>query len=81
MDVLWQYLRGDNRLNYDALKAASDKKSPIHDAIEVILKGVEVRLPHGSSFKDKEGHVRHEIRTRWWNPDLTTYSAAYTLPA
>ena len=37
-------------------------------AVEVLLKGKEAPLPPGMSFQDKDGHVRAEIRTRWYLP-------------
>jgi hypothetical protein len=36
--------------------------------VEIILKGKEGKLPDGTSFQDKDGHVRTEIRTRWYLP-------------
>ncbi len=44
-----------------------------YDALEVILKGREIDLPEGISFKDKDGTKRCEIRTRWWMEDAKTY--------
>ena len=35
-------------------------------AIETLLKGMEIPLPSGVSFADKDGHVRHNTRTHWW---------------
>ncbi len=80
MDVLRPGLRDGSRLTPEVVETGSRKGAPVYDALETILKGVEVRLPDGYSFEDKEGHIRHEIRTRWWNPDLTTYRAAYIGP-
>jgi hypothetical protein len=45
-------------------------------AIETICKGPEVDLPEGISFPDKEGKIRHEVRVRWWQEDLSTYRKA-----
>ena len=81
MDVLRPHLRSGNRLTPEVVEAASRRRTPLYDAIETLLKGVEVKLPAGYNFTDKEGHVRDEIRTRWWNPDLTTYRAAYIGPS
>ena len=39
-------------------------------------KGPEVPLPAGISFEDKGGKVRHEVRVRWWQEDLSTYRKA-----
>jgi hypothetical protein len=45
-------------------------------AAEVLLKGPEAHLPNGCSFQDKDGHLRHETRLRWWDPDATTFRTA-----
>jgi hypothetical protein len=49
-----------------SLIAASQKGNPIHAARDTLLNGPERRLPNGLSFKDGEGHERHEARIRWW---------------
>lgn len=80
MEMLSPQLKSNNRLTQEVVEAASEKGTPPYEAIETILKGVEVKLPAGHIFTDKEGDVRHEIRTQWWNPDLATYRAAYIGP-
>lgn len=70
----------DGRLTPEAVEAASRKGSPAYQAVETLLKGAEVELPSGHSFTDKDGHVRDAIRTRWWDPSLTTYRSAYIGP-
>lgn len=37
-------------------------------AVDVILKGKEMKLPAGCCFLDKDGHERTETRTRWFEP-------------
>lgn len=45
-------------------------------AVEAVLKGKEVKLPGGSSFRDGGGAVRTEIRTRWYlSPEGHTYGS------
>jgi hypothetical protein len=34
--------------------------------VEHLLKGVEIPIPHGYGYLDKEGALRHKTRTRWW---------------
>jgi Calcineurin-like phosphoesterase len=34
--------------------------------IALLLKGPEVPLPDGNSFKDIKGHERSEVRLKWW---------------
>ena len=42
-------------------------------AAEIILKGMEIALPVGLEFTDKDGHIRKRTRTHWWltDDDLT----------
>jgi len=57
-------------LNHDRLLLESTKGTPEYDAIDTLLKGVEVQLPAGSTFADKDGNRRDKIRVRWWlEPD------------
>ncbi len=53
-------------LNHDRLLRGSTKGTPEYDAIDTLLKGVEVRLPAGSTFADKDAYLRAKIRVRWW---------------
>jgi hypothetical protein len=56
------------------LQEACKKGGPLFAPVEVILKGKEGKLPAGASFQDKDGHVRTEIRTRWYlEPNGHTY--------
>jgi Calcineurin-like phosphoesterase len=48
------------------LQEASTVGSPLHLAIEDVLKGKEIRLPAGMSYFDKDGHERHAMRTKWY---------------
>jgi Calcineurin-like phosphoesterase len=60
-------------LSEDLLVAASTKGHKAYDAIERLLKGVEVNLLDSISFKDKMGKERYSSRIKWWNPSLNTY--------
>jgi len=46
--------------------AANREETDEYKAIEILLKGAEVRLPKGFSFPDKEGNERNEVRIQWW---------------
>lgn len=35
-------------------------------AVEVLLKGIEIPLPAGTSYRDKDGARRNKTRVRWW---------------
>jgi len=54
------------RLTDDLLQRTAEEGSEEFQAIETILKGVEIRLPEGCNFKDKDENPRKEIRVRWW---------------
>lgn len=47
-------------------KGSEDKKNPAYEALEIVLKGLEITLPNDESFLDKDGHRRTEIRVKWW---------------
>ncbi len=54
----------------------SDKHSPepsVFKAVEALTKGLEIPLPPPHTFTDKDGHVRNEVRVRWWDRDAATY--------
>jgi hypothetical protein len=76
MDRLSPLLGPHQNLTDDLIILGSRKSHWAYEAIEVICKGPEVALPAGLSFKDKSGKVRHEVRVRWWQEDLSTYRKA-----
>jgi hypothetical protein len=56
------------------LRDACSKEKSLFAPVEVVLKGKESKLPEGVSFLDKDGHVRTDIRTRWYlSPEGQTY--------
>lgn len=59
-------LSGTPLVNDEFLIAAATKGTTEHAAVELMLKGPEVKLPDGIFFKDKEGIKRRNIRVRWW---------------
>jgi hypothetical protein len=71
---------GSNYLTEGFLHRSSNRKEQAHRAIETILKGMEIRLPEGHHFHDKDGNVRHEIRVAWWNQSASNYQEAYLGP-
>lgn len=48
------------------LREAATPGTPQFAAVERILKGVELDLPKGRYFADKQGVERPHIRVRWW---------------
>lgn len=61
----------------DALMvAASRTGTPEFQAVEAIVKGLEISLPDPLSYRDAEGHVRRQVRVRWWDETANTYRQA-----
>lgn len=78
------YLRStleNDRLNKTLLIESADKNTSLYEAVEIALKGKEIALPNGLSFKDKDGIARHNIRIKWWeNAKTATYKTISVLP-
>jgi hypothetical protein len=61
-------------------KAEKETATPsVFKAVECLTKGIEVPLPPGHHFLDKEGITRHDVRVRWWDENATTYRTAAML--
>jgi hypothetical protein len=71
---------GSNLINEDLLIQASHRAQWQFEALETLLTGKEMRLPDGASFRDKDDHLRHNIRVRWWDQSATNYSDAFLGP-
>ena len=70
------YLDARTCLTEEGIIAAHTRGNKAYSAVDVLLKGPEVKLPDGHSFHDKDGHRRHEARLRWWDPCATTFKTA-----
>jgi hypothetical protein len=57
------------KLDPALLIEAATKGTAAYDAIERLLKGVEVELPAGVTFADKDKHPRSAVRVQWWKQD------------
>ena len=57
-----------------------DEGSPLFRAAEMILKGPEIGLGTLPGFADKDGHIRHNARLRWWRDNARTLRAAAEIP-
>lgn len=80
ISYLSSILRPGNQLDASLVAAASRKGTNEFHAVEALLKGIELPLPAGSSFRDKDGHERHNARIRWWDSSATSYRAAALVP-
>jgi hypothetical protein len=75
IEVLNQQFGGD-QLKMELLEASTRKGDDLYEAVEIVLKGRELDLPFEQSFLDSDGHVRNQVRVKWWeNPEGKTYLA------
>jgi Calcineurin-like phosphoesterase len=71
---------GSHLLGEELLVQASHRGQWQYEALETLLKGKEIRLPDGVSFRDKDGTSRHNIRVRWWDQGATNFKDAFFGP-
>jgi hypothetical protein len=76
MEWLRAHCTADGMLTPALIELGSRKGTAAYSAIETVCKGIEVRLPDGVSFHDKDGKERHEARIRWWDPNLESFRQA-----
>jgi hypothetical protein len=74
------YLNDDWSLTDEAWVLASQKNTPLYVAFETLLKGMEIELPEGLSYTDKDGIERKKTRTRWWDENAVTYNDLGIVP-
>ena len=71
----------NDRLNDELIIQSVKIGTQLNDAIDQTLKGKELGMPVGSSFKDKDGTKRSDIRIKWWeNPLNQTYKSISVEP-
>ena len=80
IDRILEYQNGSHHLSEELLQLSNQKGTWQYTAIETILKGKEIALKPGSSFRDKDGNERHRIRVRWWDKQATNYKTAFMGP-
>ena len=68
-------------LTPELLLRGSRTDDEVFKAVEVLLKGKEIRLPEGVVYRDKEGSQRKNIRTRWFLPAAGMTYRSYALQA
>jgi hypothetical protein len=86
VSYLAQVLGPEARLSYDWMVAATDEAAnegveemTVFAAVEELIKGPEISLPDGYSFRDKYGIARTRMRARWWDNSASTYREAALL--
>lgn len=66
---IFPFLNENQCIKDDAYTICSESGTAPYRAIETLLKGPEISLPGGVTFKDKDGHVRDSARIKWWTPN------------
>ncbi len=56
------------------LVRVADKHDPLWRQVETVTKGPEADLPHGYSFRDKDGTERDEVRLQWWKSGAASWA-------
>ena len=80
MKKLSPHLTAHNQLTPELMVSASRSGRMEFLTVEGLTKGLEVELPDGHSFLDKDEHVRHNVRIRWWESQASTYRDLAIMP-
>jgi len=80
LEALQPALDEQQRLKPEAWRQACEKGHPIYEAVETVLKGLEIPLPDGMLFHDKDNNPRTNIRTQWWVQGSYTYRDLAIVP-
>lgn len=80
MNSLATYLTPQNQMTPELMVASSRAGTMAFSTVEALTKGLEVRLPQGHSFHDKDGHIRSEVRIRWWEDKSISYRDLALMP-
>lgn len=80
MSELKPLLTPDLKLTRDLMVSASREGLMAFRTVEGLTKGLEVALPEGHMFLDKDGHERRNVRIRWWEEGATTYRELALMP-
>lgn len=81
LEVLAPHMDKDNSVRAESWAALCHEGSAPYEALETILKGMEIPLPAGVEYQDKDGHVRRHTRTYWWQTkDGLTYRELAMVP-
>ena len=59
---------------------ATTRGTDVFDAVEVVLKGPELKLPAELAWVDPEGTIRHAARLRWWDEGAVTVREVAMIP-
>lgn len=80
MSSLEPLLGAGRTMTPELMVRASRRSDPVFEAVEALTKGIEVPLPDGHCFHDKDGHERRNVRIRWWEEGRDTYRDLALMP-
>ena len=82
LQVLEPILDAQRRVKDEHWVSLLKKGTPLYKAGETLLKGLEIPLPKGHKFLDKDKNPRTEIRTKWWleHEEITYQNLAMVPP-
>lgn len=80
LKVIAPYLDSQQRILENAWPELTLEGNLGFEAVETLLKGLEIPLPEGHYFLDKDQNPRHKIRTEWWNQQALTYRDLAMVP-
>ena len=80
IDTIKHELDVNNCIDDAFIVKANEKGTIQFDAIETLLKGLEMDLPDGINFKDSYGKTRSRIRVKWWQSESTNYKNIAIVP-
>lgn len=78
--ILKPYLKSDNSLQDHAWELAFDETHELYRATETLLKGLEIDLPAGVSFRDHKNKERWQVRISWWEKAPESLAAIAHIP-
>ncbi|WP_280553461.1 metallophosphoesterase [Halomonas sp. 25-S5] len=81
LDVVSTFVDDHQCILPDAWPELTRKSSDAYDALETLIKGLEIPLPAGNEFLDKDGIPRHNIRAQWWELEGISYHGLAMVPA
>ncbi len=80
MSELEPLLGPSKTLTRELMVRASRRDDPVFRAVEGLTKGLEVPLPEGHAFLDKDGHERRNVRIRWWDEGRHSFRDLALMP-
>jgi hypothetical protein len=73
-------IAGRSIVDAEFLILSATHQTPEFRAVENILKGLELSMPAGHNFTDKEGVARRSVRVRWWDIPTTAQVSHLAMP-